>query len=314
MAEIRKASEVDEGALRLFYSGAFPDRAGFLGEHWRWLYRLGRFPGIEPLVLVEGERVVGHAGVIPLTLSRLGREAPAIWFVDFALLPEHQGKGHGKALTEAWMALCPDRVTFCNERSILVFRKFGWKERFDAGVRSLPIIGAARPAYRLLLAGAPRLCIGPLPASPAELAPVLDDSSRAPARVVRDEDWIRWRLYENPRRAEYRLAEHDGVKAVVRLFDSLGRRRAHLLHVGPGAPAARAALVAGFARWAVEQGADRAWTATNDPALLAAASWRLPRGYGLRFAWHSDDAAVDQALFEGLPTQALDSDHDLMFP
>ena len=71
MPEIRKASEVDEGALRLFYSGAFPARAAFLGAHWRWLYRLGRFPGIEPLVLVEGERVVGHAGVIPLTLSRL---------------------------------------------------------------------------------------------------------------------------------------------------------------------------------------------------------------------------------------------------
>ncbi|MDP3542063.1 MAG: GNAT family N-acetyltransferase [Elusimicrobiota bacterium] len=314
MGEIRKASEVDEGALRLFYADAFPDRAAFLGAHWRWLYRVGRFPGVEPLVLLDGERVIGHAGAVPVVLDRLGARQTAIWFVDFAILPEFQGRRLGAELTRAWMALCPDRVTFCNDRSIRVFRKFGWRERFDADVRSLPIIGAARPAYRLLLAGAPRLSVGPLPASPAELTTVLEDSSPAPVRVLRDEDWARWRLYENPRSAEYRLAEHEGVKAVVRLFDSLGRRRAHLLHVGPGTAAARAALVAGFARWAVEQGAGRAWMATNDQALLAAASWRLPRGYGLRFAWHSDDAAVGQALFEGLSTQALDSDHDLMFP
>ena len=139
MPEIRKASNVEEGALRRFYGDAFPGRAGFLSKHWRWLYRVGSFPGIEPLVLVEGERVVGHAGAIPLTMSRLGQEATAIWFVDFSILPEFQGAGLGAKLTEAWMDLCPDRVTFCNDRSIRVFRKFGWRERYDAGVRSLPI-------------------------------------------------------------------------------------------------------------------------------------------------------------------------------
>jgi len=313
--EIRTASSVDDGALRRFYAAAFPERAAFLGDHWRWLYRVGRFPGIEPLVAVDGERVVGHAGAIPLTLSRLGVEAPAIWFVDFSILREYQGRGGGAALTEAWMKLCPDRVTFCNDRSIRVFRKFGWRERFDASVRSLPIFdGPVRLALRALLAGAPELKTGPLPADPAELSRALDDASAGPVRVVRDEDWTRWRLYEHPRAAEHLLAEHDGVRAVLRLFNSLGRRRAHLLHVGPGPADARARLVAGFARWAVERGARGAWMATNDPGLLDAASRRLPRGFTLRFAWHSDDAAVGQALFEGLPTQGLDSDHDLMFP
>ncbi|MEQ1918443.1 MAG: GNAT family N-acetyltransferase [Elusimicrobiota bacterium] len=313
--EIRTASSVEEPALRAFYAEAFPARAEFLGAHWRWLYRVGRFPGIEPLVLVEGNRVVGHAGAIPLTLSRLGQTAPAIWFVDFSILPELQGQGHGAKLTEAWMGLCPDRVTFCNDRSIRVFRKFGWRERFDASVRSLPIFnGPIRAALRVLLSGAPKLRLGPLPQDPAQLVSALADESPAPVQVVRDADWAHWRLYDHPRAAEHLLAEHDGVQAIVRLFDSLGRRRAHLLHVGPGSPEARAGLVAGFARWAVEAGARSAWMATNEQALLEAACLRLPRGYTLRFAWHSDDAAVGQALFEGLPTQGLDSDHDLMFP
>ena len=315
MPEIRKASTINGATMRRFYAAAFPDRADFLSEHWRWLYRVGRFPGIEPLVLVENEHVIGHAGVIPLTISRLGRAATATWFVDFSILPEFQGQGHGMALTEAWMALCPDRITFCNDRSIRVFRKFGWRERYDASVRTLPILGGpVRLALGVLFSGAPKLRTGPLPRDPAELSHMLGDSSAAPVRVLRDEDWTRWRLYEHPRATEHILAEHDGVQAVIRLFNSLGRRRAHLLHIGPGPAARRTRLVAAFARWAVEQGARSAWMATNDPGLLAASSLRLPRSFTLRFAWHSDDASVGQALFAGLPTQGLDSDHDLMFP
>ena len=138
MADIRKASVARDGALRQFYEAAFPERAAFLSEHWEWLYRVGRFPGIEPLVAVENERVIGHAGAIPVMVSRLGVVAPAIWFVDFKILPEFQGKGHGKALTEAWMAMCPDRITFCNERSMAVFRTLGWHENSNACVRSVP--------------------------------------------------------------------------------------------------------------------------------------------------------------------------------
>lgn len=334
MLEIRKASNVEEGPLRRFYTDAFPDRAEFLSRHWRWLYRVGRFPGIEPLVLVEGERVVGHAGVIPLTLSRLGREAAAIWFVDFSILPEFQGKGHGKALTESWMAMCPDRVTFCNERSIQVFRKFGWKERCDASVLTQPLelsgpmgrFGAAgSTAGRVLngawlalqrarTSGAPALETRPLPMDAGGLAERLGDPAAAGTRVVRDAEWFKWRLLENPRRGEHVLASAGGVSAVFRLFKSLGRRRAHLLHVGPGPAPARAGLVKAFARWALDQGADDAWAAASEPELLKACAPHFSRRHALRFAWHSDDAAVSAALAGPLPTQGIDSDHDLMFP
>ncbi len=332
--EIQTASSVEDGALRRFYAAAFPNRASFLGEHWRWLYRVGRFPGIEPLVLVDGGRVVGYAGAIPLRISRLGVQAPAIWYVDFSVLPELQGQGHGKALSEAWMKMCPDRVTFCNERSIRVFLKLGWHQRFDANVCSLPIElsgpaasrGAAagaigrlfngpwRAVLNVLLSSAPNLSVRPLPQHAAALVPLLADATPAETRIVRDEDWARWRLYEHPRSGEHLLAELDGVSAILRLFTSLGRRRAHLLHVSPGSNKARSAMVAAFARWALEQGADDAWMAANDEILLAQAARYLPRRHCLRFAWHSDQPPVDAALAKELSTQGLDSDHDLMFP
>lgn len=334
MPEIRKATTIEGSVMARFYGEAFPERSALLSKHWRWLYRVGRFPGIEPLVLVEDERVVGHAGVIPLTLSRLGREATAIWFVDFSILPEFQGQGHGKALTEAWMAMCPDRVTFCNERSIQVFRRFGWKERSDANVLTQPLelsaplrrfgalgAGAGRllnPAWlawlRARSSGAPALETAPLPLDAGGLAERLDDPSAPGPRVVRDAEWFKWRLLENPRRDEHVLASAGGVHAVFRLFTSRGRRRAHLLHIGPGPAPARAAMTAAFARWALDRKADDAWAATSEPALLEAGAPYFKRRRPLRFAWHSDDAAVAAALAGPLPTQGIDSDHDLMFP
>ena len=331
--DIRPASRVDESALRAFYAGAYPARAAFLGEHWRWLYRVGRFPGIEPLVLVEGGRVLGHAGAIPAVISRHGREAPAMWFTDFFVAPELQGKGHGRALTEAWMAMCPDRVSFCNDLSIRVFRKQGWKDRDDASVRTQPLelsgplrrrlgpLGAAaglalnapwRAWQRARVANAPALELAPLPGAD-RLAALLDDPALSGARVVRDEDWCRWRLLDHPRRDEHRLASCGGVAAVLRLFTSLGRRRAHLLHVGPGSAAARAGLVKAFARWALDEGADDAWLVAGAPDLAAAGALYFKRAHTAHFAWSSSDAAVEKALGE-TRAQGLDSDHDLMFP
>jgi len=328
MAEIRKSSSVDGGELRRFYADAFPDRAEFLSAHWRWLYRVGEFPGIEPLVLVDGSRVVGHAGAIPFTLAHAGKAETAIWFVDFSIVPELQGKGHGKALTEAWMALCPRRVTFCNDLSIRVFLKLGWAERAGARVLSQPFelsaplsrrfgpLGAmtgkvlnapSRAVLGALASGAPAASVIPLPDDAAALSVLLDDRL-APSRVARDAAWIKWRLLDNPRRSELLLAQAGGVAAVFRLFESLDRRRAHLLLVGPGPGPARAAMAESFTRWALDEGVDDAWLAGNDETVLAAAAPVLRRARPLRFAWHG--AGSDAPLV----TQGIDSDHDLMFP
>lgn len=327
MPEIRPASTVEEPALRALYARAYPKRAEFLSAHWRWLYRVGAFPGIEPLVLADGDKLLGHAGAIPVELERAGRRAPAIWFVDFWVAPELQGQGKGGELTRAWMKMCPDRITYCNERSLKIFVKAGWKPRRDTWVCTMPIALPSRinPALKplddvcraigkLALLGFPRLDLRPLSDDPAALAWLDDDDKSGEPRVVRDAAWIRWRLLDHPRRAEHFAGALDGVGILVRLFESLGRRRAHLLALGPGAPKERARALSAFTRWAFERGADDAWLASNDPkfAQRIAASYFMP--HEARFAWHSDDPAVFAALGRGIPVQGVDSDHDLMFP
>lgn len=323
--EIRPATEVDETALRAYYASAHEDRAAFLSAHWKWLYRVGEFRGVSPLVLVDGGKVVGHAGAIPVELSVAGKKATAIWFVDFSVAPELQGRGHGRTLTEAWMRMCPDRVTFCNERSLRVFQKLGWRSTRDTKTLTLPVAlpsrlwkglkGLDRPwraAAVLPFKGAPRLEATPLPDDAAGLA-FLEDKTTGP-KIVRDASWARWRFLTHPRAGEYRLMRHGGVSAVVRFFESLGRKRAHLVHVGPGPDAERAALVRGFTRWAFEVEADAAWLAANDPVLLAAAEGAFYRAHETRFAWHGEDPAFADELHRGLPVQGADSDHDLLFP
>lgn len=324
--EIRPAESVDEPALRAFYASAYPARAAFLSAHWRWLYRVGRFPGVSPLVLLDGSKVVGHAGVIPVELVVAGRRAPAIWFVDFAVAPELRGRGHGKALTEAWMRMCPDRVTYCNEKSLRVFTRLGWRSDRHGRTATLPVALPSRllPALKpldaqwrraagLAFKRAPRLEAAPLPGDAGALA-WLDARPGDGPRVVHDADWVRWRFLDHPRGGEYRLLRHAGVPAIVRFFESLGRKRAHLVHVGPGAEDARAQLVRGFARWAFEIGADAAWLAANDDGLLRAAKACWFREHETRFAWHGEDPAFLDELHRGLPAQGADSDHDLLFP
>ncbi len=335
MAEIQKATAIPPERLTPFFAAAWPARSAFLNEHWRWLYRVDRFPGLEPLVLLDEGKVVGFAGSMPVKIVRDGRESTAIWFVDFHLLPAWRGKGHGKTLTEAWMSQCPRRITFCNDESMRVFLKLGWTEKTGASVRSMPLelsgplgrlwgpagtaagllLGPAlRLAQRVLCAGAPMPDVKPLPLDAGGLSERFDDSRAPGPRIPRDAEWARWRLLENPRRGELVLAEAGGVSGVFRLFTSLGRRRAHLLLVGPGSAAARAGLAKGFVRWALDNRADDAWAAGTDAEVSAALAPLLRRERPVRFAWSAAEPASADLLAAPLVTQGADSDHDLMFP
>ncbi|MBI5243310.1 MAG: GNAT family N-acetyltransferase [Elusimicrobia bacterium] len=323
--ELSALSSVSDGQRAAFYARMFPERADLLSKHWRWWYRVGFLPGVEPIVAVDKGAVVGQAGLLPVMLDCRGEAKPAIWFVDFAVLPELQGQGLGQRLTNAWMQLCPNRVTYCNEQSIRVFKKYGWKEKFDTVCRTLPIhIGKTAAAllslpYRAMLrawfASAPQLSPEPLPEDIGRLRGILQAGPDAAVSVVRDEAWIRWRLLENPFKDSFRLFSLKDSYAIVRGFVYQGQKRVHVLYMDRAAePDARGQLLRGILRWAVRQGADMAWTATNERPLLEAAALVLPRSRPVRFASHSEDAVTRSALLdEHLPLQAIDSDNDLMF-
>ena len=123
--KIKKISEVNIDLLNNFYRAAFPLRYKNLIKNWKWYYRIG-YNNHEPLVLEYKSKIVSMAGLIPAKLNFQKKLIDAIWFTDFLTLKEFRKKGFGSILTKEWMKICPTQITFCNDESLKLFKKFKW--------------------------------------------------------------------------------------------------------------------------------------------------------------------------------------------
>ncbi|MGH9942307.1 MAG: GNAT family N-acetyltransferase [Pyrinomonadaceae bacterium] len=338
---VRTAEEVPAAALARFYERMYPRRADFLQRHWRWLYRVGAYDSIPaPLVVVHDDEVIGHAGLIPVTLRRGGVERTAIWFVDFGVLPEYQRQGLGVGLTREWMAACPLHVTFCNERSLGVFLKYGWEARFHTYNFKLPLRPERHPgmrqgsASRRALAHSAGLAARIVwrtrtlskqepavsPATAEHLRALSAGVSDTTLHATRSPEFLNWRVETHPRGQDYFVLrdERGGVYSMLaRIVEEGGYRRLHLLALGGGTgdDSGRHALsnfFAGIVRWSLARDVHHVWFVTSDPAAARVARRWFPMCNRARFACHANDAAGAEFLsgtdhrWEG-----LDSDFDL---
>lgn len=92
--------------------------------------------------MIEDRRsghLAGLCAYVPFTLRSRGGERSAAWFVDFYVLPEHQGRGFGRRLTEAVQSRFA--VTASLSQTAMawrVFQKLGWRERAAAQIAMHP--------------------------------------------------------------------------------------------------------------------------------------------------------------------------------
>jgi GNAT superfamily N-acetyltransferase len=232
---LKPASEVDPQALAAFYGDVFPDRA--IVRSWRWLYRAdadGRFP----LVVADGSRVLAHAGGIPFTARIDGRDYRAAWYVDFVVRPETQRQGLGVRLTDEWMKQSELAVTFCNDKSMGVFRRFGWIESFDTAYHTLwlwpfehprlrrlapGILGrianaVARPIIMTFVAwsGGREPRFDPIDAAVLDRVARVEGNDAGTVWPVRDAAYVDWRMASSPDRSEYRAVRDGDVMMIVR--------------------------------------------------------------------------------------------------
>ncbi|MDR2840240.1 MAG: GNAT family N-acetyltransferase, partial [Paludibacter sp.] len=127
---ILSACNVDEQQLIDFYNVAFENRQKYLPKIWKWLNRVDFFDQRTPLVILNENQVIAHAGMQPFEAVLNGKKQTAAWYIDFKIRDSYQRQGLGNALTEAWIAVPDCCVTYCNEKSIGVFKKIGWTEDF----------------------------------------------------------------------------------------------------------------------------------------------------------------------------------------
>ena len=136
--KIRKISEINKASLDAFFKAAYPDRYNNLVNHWRWYYRLD-YNNFEPIVIEVNSEIIGMAGLISSKLKYCNKVSDAIWFTDFIILKEFRNKGYGSILTKEWMKICPIQITFCNNESLKVFKKFSWQSNNDTYRNIKPI-------------------------------------------------------------------------------------------------------------------------------------------------------------------------------
>ena len=304
----------------------YADRPVALDRLWRWLYRPDFLESVRPpLVMRDGDQVIAHAGMIPFALDLgAGEVKSAAWFVDFAILPAFQRQGIGKLLTEDWMRHADVGVTFCNDKSIGVFKKFGWVESFDTrllylfinplnhpriaprvpgalkGLGNRMLSTATRLHYKLRARGAGALMVEPV--TPETLTAVLDGATQSAGatRPQRDMAYLTWRLLESPDRDAYRVFSLGGSLRVVARARTEKPEARHLdiLWVNDWTQLkALIELVARMAEWSHAEGLDYMRLYAANPAAASTLSrsllgWvRHPR-----FAYFAKDPDVFERL------------------
>lgn len=124
---VSSANAVDTHLLINFYNQAFPKRKDFFCEHWKWINRTAYLANKVPLVALFNNKVIAHAGIVPVDFNVNENTLLGSWFIDLAVLPQFRKQGLGKYITKKWMEIGDLQLAiFCSEKSIAVLKSHGW--------------------------------------------------------------------------------------------------------------------------------------------------------------------------------------------
>ena len=344
-ARILAGDEIPGPALNAFYEQMYPSRSDFLKRHWRWLYRTDSpAQAKSPIVVMDEGQVIGHIGVIPLTLRRNSDEREATWACDIAVLPKHRGKAWGALLLTEVMVSRPLCIGFPNDLSRKLTVKLGWKDQFHTAGLSLFLRPDRHPKVRELstnkrgvnamavLAGlgartvlrARTLSRKRLSASPvaADYLPAFSERGTvASLHTTRTAEFLRWRVLAHPRIEEHFVLNcpnggSERYSALARVVEEEGCRRLHLLTLRAGRfnPRGLSDFFAGVIRWALDQDIHVISLVTSEPAVARAARWWLPVLSRLCYSYHANNPSGEEFLSgPGQLWEYIDGDFDLAY-
>ena len=326
---INKISEISTVQLSDFYKKIYHKRYKSLTNNWRWWYRVG-YNEFEPLILSIDDKVVGQAGLLPIDLNILENKVPAIWFVDFAILAEFQGKGFGPILTKEWMKICPHQITFCNNLSLRVFKKFGWKNNLSIKRLAKPInilkflplvkkfeLNFINRTLRYFIAKkySRNILINPYKIN--DNFQIINDSFKIKkivknnkfAEIIRDEKWLYWRLIECPYKKDIHFFEYKNNFSIVHIFVIENIKKLNILYTYSTDKPQENELFILIINWAINNNIDLVWAINRNTEFENIFPKLLSKS--INFASWSLDKKVSGILQNGLlDPQGIDSDAD----
>ena len=327
--KVNKISEIETNQLSDFYKKIYHKRYKSLTSNWRWWYRVG-YNDFEPLILSIDDKIIGQAGLLPADLNILGNKVKAIWFIDFAILPEFQGKGFGKILTKEWMKICPNQITFCNNLSLKIFKKFGWKnnlsvKRMVKPINPLKFIPIIKKFELNFINNTLRHFIKKKYNQNFSINPyqidnnfkIINDTFKikkiakndGSAEIIRDEEWLQWRLLECPYKKDIYFFEYKNNFAIVHIFVTENIKRLNILYTYCTDSPQINELIMSIANWSINNNIDLLWMVNSDKDLKKTFPRLLNKS--INFASWSSDNKISKILQNGLfDSQGIDSDVD----
>ena len=326
--KINKISEVTKDQLSDFYKKTYYPRYKSLTNNWHWWYRVG-YNEFEPLIISIDNKVIGQAAYLPTELNVLGNKVPAIWFVDYAILPEFKGKGLGKIMYKEWMKICPNQMAICSDDSLRVLKKFGWKDNSATkrlarpinALNFLPIIknfklNFVNKTLRYLIKKKYNRNISINPYKISDNFKIINDSLKLKknstnngfASIIRDEKWLNWRLMECPYKKDIYFFEYKNNFAIVHIFYQYVKRL-NILYTYSTDKLQENELYVQVMNWAINNDIDLVWAVSRNTDFENI----FPKIFNkpLQFASWSSDEKIFKTLQNGLSNlQGIDTDND----
>lgn len=217
---------------------------------WDWQFMQSPFGySFDPVVALEGERVVGFNGVMPIRATYNGQEVDALWSCDFYVDEACRGQGLGQKIKEELIKKSPLIMSFgISHAASPVLLKMGWRSSPEVfSYRRIRYPNSFRTALLVLLQFCFRLRGGfqagsssyqttvtaSLPGPEAVNALWLGNVHTYNKVVVRDWNYLNWKYQHHPL-AQYRFliasdaGELKGIavlreyKDTARMVDYLG--------------------------------------------------------------------------------------------
>ena len=326
--KISKISQIEKNQLSDFYRETYHKRYKSLTNNWRWWYRVGHSK-FEPLILLLDNKVIGQAGLLPVDLNILKEKVEAIYFVDFAILPKYQRKGFGQILTKEWMKICPNQITFCNDKSLKVFKKLGWKNDLSTKrlskpiniLKFLPVLKSFKfnfidQSLRHLIKKRYNRKISISPYKISDNFKIINDSLKLKknstnnefASIIRDEKWLNWRLMECPYKKDIYFFEYKNNFAIVHIFFNYVKRLNILYTYSTDLPLENELFIL-IINWALNNDIDFVWAINKNTELNSFFPKILNKS--LQFASWSSDKKTFKKLGNGLlDLQGIDTDNE----
>jgi hypothetical protein len=333
---LEHASVVPNNELASFYDKAFPRRANTLKQHWQWLYKGGRALDHSnwPLLAIDSDgSILGHASTIPVYLLLHDRLIPAVWFVDYFVLPRARRLGLGDILLKEVMNAAPAVIAInASSNSIPIFLKHYWKKTESAIINTLLLSPSQHPRFR----NTPlRLPLRPIDflikhfynyrSVGKQKQFVVSKLTRSDYRyfmehprkhdrialsVLHDPDFLDWRITECPIRDRYFLHQSSKSYALTRVTDASGYRQLKILISNVSSDNN---LFGHITNWAISNDIDEITVVTSDNESHRLARNWFPQHKNIPdFFYSGSRKLMDDASVAAHQWELIDSDLDLV--